>query len=106
MRNPVSSSKHQIPPEYGDKQADAGRDYCHTSRETKFSGANADRELFVFPVKLTMSRIGNLTRLIHMYYCFKTCVTLYKSRPQIIFNLMDLGFHTFSVLSLQPKKLR
>ena len=24
-RNPVS--KHQIPPEYGDEQADAGRDY-------------------------------------------------------------------------------
>ena len=25
-RNPVSQSKHQIQPEYGDEQADAGRD--------------------------------------------------------------------------------
>ena len=35
------------------------------SRETKFSGANRDREMFLFPVQLTTSRIGNLTRLIH-----------------------------------------
>ena len=31
------------------------------SRETKFSGANGDREIFIFPVQLTTSRIGNLT---------------------------------------------
>ena len=30
------------------------------SRETKFSGANADREIFIFPVQLTTSRIGNV----------------------------------------------
>ena len=30
------------------------------SRETKFSGANGDRETFIFPVELTTSRIGNL----------------------------------------------
>ena len=35
------------------------------SCETKFSGANGDREIFIFPVQLTTSRIGNLTRLIH-----------------------------------------
>ena len=35
------------------------------SRETKFSGVNADREIFIFPVQLTTSRIGILTRLIH-----------------------------------------
>ena len=34
-------------------------------RETKLSGANGDRELTIFPVQLTTSRIGNLTRLIH-----------------------------------------
>ena len=34
------------------------------SRETKFSGANGDSEMFIFPVQLTTSRIGNLTRLI------------------------------------------
>ena len=58
-RNPVS--KHQIQPEYGDEHAAAGRD-C---QEAKFSGTNADREIFIFPVQLTTSRIGNLTRLIH-----------------------------------------
>ena len=35
------------------------------SRETKFSGTHGDRGIFVFPVQLTTSRIGNLTRLIH-----------------------------------------
>ena len=33
------------------------------SRETKFSGANGDREICLFPVQLTTSRIGNLTLL-------------------------------------------
>ena len=34
-------------------------------RETKFSGTkNGAREIFVFPVQLTTSRIGNLTLLI------------------------------------------
>ena len=35
------------------------------SRETKFLGASGDRRNFIFPVELTTSRIGNLTRLIH-----------------------------------------
>ena len=35
------------------------------SRETKCSGVNADREIIIFPVQLTTSRIGNLTWLIH-----------------------------------------
>ena len=34
------------------------------SRETKFSGANGDREKNNFPVKLTTSRVGNHARLI------------------------------------------
>ena len=33
------------------------------SRDTKFSGANEDREMLIVPVPLTSSRIGNLTRL-------------------------------------------
>ena len=65
-----SESKHQIQPEYGDEQADAGRD-CRT----KFSGAKAYREIFNFPVHLTTCRIGNLTRLIHT---LAICVTIYK----------------------------
>ena len=32
------------------------------SRETKFLGANGDRETLVSPVQLTTSRNGNLTR--------------------------------------------
>ena len=31
------------------------------SRETKFSGANGDREMFIFPVQLTTSWMGNST---------------------------------------------
>ena len=62
-RNPVS--KDQIQPEYGDEQADAGRDGLNPSREIKFSGTHGDRGILIFPVQLTTSRIGNLTRLIH-----------------------------------------
>ena len=55
-------SKHQIQLECGDEQADADRE-CQTnpSSETKFSGANGDKELFIFLVRLTTSRIGNFT---------------------------------------------
>ena len=35
-------------------------------RDQIFSGANGDRETIIFPVQLTTSRIGNLTRLIHI----------------------------------------
>ena len=52
-RNPVS--KHQIQPAH----------LLNPSRETKFSGTHGDRGVFIFPVQLTTSRIGNLTRLIH-----------------------------------------
>ena len=62
-RNPIS--KHQIQPEYGDEQADAGRDCRTRFARPIFQGANADREILFFPVQLTTSRIGSLTRLIH-----------------------------------------
>ena len=70
-RNPVS--KHPIQPECGDEQADAGRDMSNPSRKTKFSGTNADREIFIFPVQLTTCRTGNLTQLIHT---IAICVTI------------------------------
>ena len=47
------------------EEADTRRGRPNPSRETKVSGANGDREIFIFPVQLTTSRIGNLTRLIH-----------------------------------------
>ena len=57
-------SKHQIHPEYGEEQTDAGRD-GRTRLATKFSGANGYREILIFPVQLTTSITGNLTRLIY-----------------------------------------
>ena len=44
------------------------------SRETGFSGANADREILFFPVQLTTSRVGNHTRLI---YTLAMCGTIH-----------------------------
>ena len=40
------------------------------SRETKFSGTNADREIFIFLVQLTMCRTGNLTYPVDPYSCY------------------------------------
>ena len=37
--------------------------------ETRFSGANGDRETSFFSVHLAMNRIGNLTRLVHTLLC-------------------------------------
>ena len=50
------------------------------SRETTFSGANGDREMFIFPVQLTTSRIGNLARLVLtlLYQYVMTIHTLSK----------------------------
>ena len=62
-RNTVS--KLQIQPEYGDEQADAGRD-CRTRLARPNSRAptgTGDREIFIFPDQRTTSRIDNLTRL-------------------------------------------
>ena len=61
-RNPVS--KHQIQPEYGDEQADAGRDGWTRLARPNPQARTGTGEYF-FPVQLTTSRIGNLTRLIH-----------------------------------------
>ena len=68
-----SRSKHQIcSAEYGNEQAGAGRD-CRTSRETKFSGANGDREIFIFPVQLTTSRIVNFIYAVDLYLATGIC---------------------------------
>ena len=45
---------------------------AETVSRDQFSRANRDREIFVYPVQLTTSRIGNLTRLINT---FTICVT-------------------------------
>ena len=78
-RNPVS--KHQIQPEYGDEQADAGRD-CRTrlARPNSQARTNADREIFIFPVQLTTCKTDNATRLIHTLVIW---VTIHASAPTI-----------------------
>ena len=50
----------------------------HVSRETKFSGPNRDREIFIFPVQLTTSRISNLTRSIHTLLYVLTIQYMYQ----------------------------
>ena len=75
-------NKHQIQPEYGDEQADAGRD-CRTrlARPISQAGANADRETSFFSVELITSRVGNHTRLIHTV---ATCGTIHTHQDVII----------------------
>ena len=61
-RIPRVSTRFSLSVENG--QAYAGRE-GQTRRETKLSGMNGDSEKYFFSVKLTTSRIDNLTRLIH-----------------------------------------
>ena len=68
------SLKHQIQSEYADEQADVGRDCRTRLARPKISGADADREISIFPVQLTTCRIGYLTRLIHT---LAICVTIH-----------------------------
>ena len=42
--------------------------------QDQFSSANADREIIISPIQLTMSRIGNHTRFIRT---LATCVTIH-----------------------------
>ena len=63
------------------------------SRETKISGANADRHIFIFPVQLTTGRIGNLTRLIHTTLAI--CVTVHT----YIHSIPDTKYFFFWAVS-------
>ena len=56
-RNPVVS-KHQI--RLSMERSKLTREGTAELRETKFSGTNADGEIFIFPVQLTTTRIGKL----------------------------------------------
>ena len=69
-RNPAS--RHQIKPAYGEIVGWRGTRRENPSRETKFSGATGGREMLFFPIQLTTSRIGNLSRLIHTLLYVKT----------------------------------
>ena len=60
------------------------------SRETRFLGTNAGREMLIFSVQPTTCRIGNLTRLIHTLV---VCVTIHTYRSD--------GVHTVSIRALR-----
>ena len=81
-RNPVS--KHQIQPEYGDEQADAGRDCrARLARPNSQARTRTAREIFIFPVQLTTYRTGNLTRLIHT---LAICVTMHTYMDMLLYG--------------------
>ena len=60
------------------------------SREIKFSGANGDREIFIFLVQLTTSRIGHLTRLIHALAIRVTIYIIYTHLQKLLVTLLIL----------------
>ena len=53
--------------------------------QTKFSGTHGDRGTFIFPVQLTTSRIGNLTRLIHTLLYVMTIHTYIHTDDKDVF---------------------
>ena len=61
------------------------------SCETKFSGANAYREIFIFPVQLTMSRISNLTWLIHTLALCLTIRYLFREKMKMEEYCLGVG---------------
>ena len=88
-RNPVS--KYQIQPEYGDEQADAGRD-CQTRLARPNSQARTRTGKYsFFPFQLTTSRIGNLTRLVNT---LAICVTIHTSPRQGVELSKRIGENT------------
>ena len=40
------------------------------SRDQMLIGANGDREVFISPIQLITSRIGNLTQIVSPYSCY------------------------------------
>ena len=69
------------------------------SRETKFSGTHGDRGIFIFPVQLTTSRIGNLTRLIHTLLYVMTIHTYIHTYIQIKKHLLKKGLNSHRMSS-------
>ena len=63
-RNPVSKHKFSLVMEMSRLSRGGTVKPVSPSRETKVSDASGDREILIFPVELTTSRISNLTRLV------------------------------------------
>ena len=66
------------------------------SRETKFSGTNVDREIFIILVQLTTCKIGTLARLIHT---LAICVTDINKQSCKITHLLPVAPVVQSVTS-------
>ena len=83
-RNPVS--KHQIQPEFGDEQADAGDGTAESiSRDQILRHARGQGSI-IFPVQLTTSMIGNLTRLIHtLLYVMTIHAYIHRLHTYVLF---------------------
>ena len=80
-------------------------------RETKFSGTHGDRGIFIFPVQLTTSRIGNLTRFIHTLLCVMNIHTYIlavntsrKCFPGYVCMSVQQYFVVFIVVKLTSRK--
>ena len=69
--------------------------------ETKFSGANADRETLVLPVQLTTCRNGNLTYPVDLYPCYMCDHTYIIHRSSSSEQLVNFPLH----LSLSSSSL-
>ena len=91
-RNPVS--KHQIQPEYGDEQADAGRD-CRTrlARPNYQARTGTAKYLFHFPCSADHEQDW------HPYpvdpYSLATCVTINTSLHDVITNPFPISSFIF-----------
>ena len=66
----------------------------HFMNTSKFSGTHGDREIFIFPVQLTTSRTGNLTRLIHTLLCVMTIHTYIHTYHVLLLLYMHMILHT------------
>ena len=87
-RNPVS--KHQIQPSTEMSKLTLDGTAEPVSRDQILRRKFAEREIFIFAVQLTTSRIGNLTRLIHT---LAICVTIHMPCTQrSFFQLGKLWF--------------
>ena len=73
------------------------------SREARFSDANGDREIFIFPVQLTSSRIGDLTCLIYtlLYvmtiHTYASIKTLFKEKIKVSIYFRTIFYRRFIV---------
>ena len=73
------------------------------SRETKFSGTHGDREILIFPVQLTTSRIGNLTRFVHTLLYVMTYIHVCMYGYHIpVYLVAEYGPTGYSTLNLTP----